>query len=421
MNKFGGNVAATFSTGSTYTPGGGTITITVLATDPVNTSFGFQMTARLDSDQVNGQAGYFIPGANQLVMCDYLSVQFMDTPEPAPNSCGPDVNGNPSIEFVEHSFPKGSFPQSTPYTFTWMPPATNVGPVHFYVAGNVVNDDQNAGPEDHVYTNSYVLTPAAALPPPTIAAGGVVNAASFAKGANGLGLPVAPGSLVAIFGTNLGLAQADASSAPFGISLGGVGVKINGFDAPLRDIFPAPPFPSINAQVPFEALPGGQTSATVPIVVTVNGVASDPQQVQIVTQAPGIFTIPVGVGNAILVNLKDNSIASPTPITGFTTHPIPRGTDAYFYATGLGVMTPPVTDGDGGGAALHTVVNTPVVLVGGITAKATFVQAPGYPGVYQVNITIPSNAPTGSKIDLQIQSSGGSMLSAPGISWIAIQ
>src|SRR5215475_13222532 len=78
VNKFGGNVTATFSTGSTYTPGGGPITISVLATDPVNTHFGFQMTARLDSDQTNGQAGYFIPGANQLVMCDYLSVQFMD-------------------------------------------------------------------------------------------------------------------------------------------------------------------------------------------------------------------------------------------------------------------------------------------------------------------------------------------------------
>lgn len=421
VNVAGGAVTATFSTGSSYTPGGGPITISVSVSDPSNSHYGFQMSARLDSDQINGQAGYFIPGANQLVMCDYNSVQLMDTPEPAVNSCGPDTSGRPSIEFVEHSFPKGSFPQTTPYTFTWMPPATDVGPVHFYVAGNAVNDNQDADAGDHVYTNSYVLTPAASLPPPTIVAGGVLNAASFAKGSNGLGLPVAPGSLVAIFGSNLGSAQADASQAPFDISLGNVGVKINGIDAPLRDVLPAPPYPSINAQVPFGALPSGQTSATVPIVVTVNGVPSDPQQVQLVNQAPGIFTIPVGVGNAILVNLKDFSIAAPTPISGFTTHPIPRGTDAYFYATGLGVMSPPVTDGDGGGSTLHTVINTPVVLVGGITAKATFVQAPGYPGVYQVNLTIPSNAPTGSAVDLQIQSADGSILSAPKISTVAIQ
>jgi uncharacterized protein (TIGR03437 family) len=415
VNKFGGNVTATFSSGSTYTPGGGPITITVLATDPVNTSFGFQMTARLDSDQMNGQAGYFIPGANQLVMCDYLSVQFMDTPEPAPNSCGPDVNGNPSIEFVEHSFPKGSFPQSTPYTFTWMPPATNVGPVHFYVAGNVVNDNQDADAGDHVYTNSYVLTPAVALPAPTILSGGIGNAASYSA-------DLAPGSLVSIFGTNVGSAQSDAQTVPFGTTLGGVGVKINGMDAPVRDVFPAGAYPFINAQVPFEVLASGQTSATVPVTISVNGVQSDPQQVKIVTQAPAIFTIPSGSGNAVLVNLTDFSIAAPKgSITGLTTHPIARGTKAYFYATGLGVMTPPVTDGDGGGATVHNVVNTPVVLVGGITAAAAFAQAPGYPGVYQVNVTIPANAPTGSAVDLQMRSADGTVTSATKISTVAIQ
>jgi uncharacterized protein (TIGR03437 family) len=424
VNASGGGVTATFSTGSTYTPGSGPITITVNATDPVNTSFGFQMSARLDSNLIEGQAGYFIPSANQLVMCDYLSVQYMDLPEPAPNSCGVDVNGLPSVEFVEQSFPKGSFPQATPYTFQWMPPATNVGPVHFYVAGNVVNDDQMADAPDHVYTNSYVLTAGAPLPPPTVAAGGVLNAASFAKGSNGLGLPVAPGSLVAIFGSNLGSAQADATGAPFGDTLGNVSVTLNNIPMPLRDVFPALPYPSINAQVPFGVLASGQTSATVPIVVTVNGVASDPQQVQIVTQAPGIFTIPSGAGNAVLVNLTDFSIAAPTgSITGLTTHPIPRGTKAFFYATGLGIMSPPVADGAGEGATgTPTAESTPVVMIGGITAPVTFAgQAPGYPGVSQVNVTIPANAPTGSAVSLQIQSADGSVVSAAKISTIAIQ
>jgi len=415
VNVAGGGVTATFSTGSSYTPGGGAITISVTVTDPNNTHFGFQMSARLDSDQINGQAGYFVPGANQLVMCDYNSVQFMDTPEPAPNSCGPDGNGNPSIEFVEHSFPKGSFPQTTPYTFTWMPPATNVGPVHFYVAGNAVNDNQDADAGDHVYTNSYVLTPAVALPPPTILTGGIGNAANYSK-------DLAPGSLVSIFGTNVGSAQADAQTVPFGTTLGGVGVKINGIDAPVRDVFPAGAFPFVNAQVPFEVLSSGQTSATVPVALIVNGVQSDPQQVKIVTQAPAIFTIPSGSGNAVLVNLADFSIAAPTgSITGLTTHPIARGGKAFFYATGLGVMTPPVANGDGGGAITHNAV-LPVVMVGGITAPVGFAgQASGFPGVYQVNITIPQNAPTGSAVDLQIQSADGTVTSATKISTVAIQ
>jgi uncharacterized protein (TIGR03437 family) len=415
VNAAGGSVTATFSSGSTYIPGGGPIMISVSVSDPANSHYGFQMTARLDSDQTNGQAGYFIPGNNQLVMCDYNSVNLMDTPEASVNGCGPDMNGNPSIEFVEHSFPKGSFPQTTPYTFTWMPPATNVGPVHFYVAGNAVDDNQDADSGDHVYTNSYVLTPAAALPAPTILSGGIGNAANYSK-------DLAPGSLVSIFGTNVGSAQADAQTLPFATALGGVGVKINGIDAPVRDVFPAGAFPFINAQVPFEVLSSGQTSATVPVTITVNGVQSDPQQVKIVTQAPAIFTIPSGAGNAVLVNLTDFSIAAPAgSIPGLTTHPIARGANAYFYATGLGVTTPPVTDGDGGGSMLHTVVNTPVVLVGGITAKASFAQAPGYPGVYQVNVTIPGNAPTGSAVDLQMRSADGTVTSAAKISTVAVQ
>ncbi len=420
VNALAGSVNASFSSGTTYIPGGGPVTIMVTVTDPVNTYFGFQMSARLDSDLISGQAGHFATGGpNEAVICDYTSADFMNLPE-GPNGCGVDGNGVPVVEFIEHAFPsKTSSAQTTPYTITWTPPAANVGPVHFYVAGNAVNNDQMAGPQDHVYTNSYILTPAAALPPPTIASGGVLNAASFAKDSKGLGLPVAPGSLVAIFGSNLGSAQADASTVPFPALLGNVSVKFGSFPAALRDVLPALPYPSVNAQVPFETPLGTQN-----VVVTVNGVASAAQPAQIVAQAPGVFTIPSGVGNAVLVNLTPNdfSIAAPTgSIPGLATHPIARGTKAFFYATGLGVMTPAVKDGDDGGSTTHNAV-TPVVMVGGITAPVTFAgQAPGYPGVYQVNITIPQTAPTGSAVDLQIQSADGSILSAPKISTIAIQ
>src|SRR5580698_1282762 len=40
INAAGGSVTATFSSGSTYTPGGGPITITVSVTDQVNKHFG---------------------------------------------------------------------------------------------------------------------------------------------------------------------------------------------------------------------------------------------------------------------------------------------------------------------------------------------------------------------------------------------
>src|SRR5580658_9023314 len=95
----------------------------------------------------------------------------------------------------------------------------------------------------------------------TVDAGGVLNAASFAKNASGQGTPVAPGSLVSIFGTGLGTTQADADSVPFSTSLGGVSVTFNGIPAPLRDVVPASQL--VNAQIPFEVLSAGQTSGTV--------------------------------------------------------------------------------------------------------------------------------------------------------------
>ena len=70
INAAGGGVTATFSSGSSYTPGGPAITITVSVSDPANMGYGFQMTARLDSDLANGQAGDFTSGANQIVLCD---------------------------------------------------------------------------------------------------------------------------------------------------------------------------------------------------------------------------------------------------------------------------------------------------------------------------------------------------------------
>jgi uncharacterized protein (TIGR03437 family) len=254
----------------------------------------------------------------------------------------------------------------------------------------------------------------------SIVPGGVLNAASFDKGGSG----VAPGSLIAIFGTGLGAAQADADTVPFSTVLGGVRVTVNGVSAALRDVIPAAGI--VNAQVPFDVFPPGQTTGTVDLAVAFAG-ALTTQSVKIVPVAPGLFTIPSGAGNAILVNLTDFQIAAPAgTIQGLTTRPINRGENAYFYATGLGAMTPPVTDGSDGGTVTHTANSTPIVWIGGVntgvTAPVIFAgQAGGYPGVYQVNISIPSNAPTGDKVAIQLQSADGSVTSLANVATVSIR
>jgi uncharacterized protein (TIGR03437 family) len=256
---------------------------------------------------------------------------------------------------------------------------------------------------------------------PIVASGGVLNAASFATDANGHGTAVAPGSLVQIYGTFPGAAAQGPANAPLPTTLGNVNVMFNGISAPLSLVSPTGSFPFINAQIPFELLTAGQTSATVSVAVTVNGFVSVSQPVPVMQAAPGIFTIPPnGQGNAILVFLDPTDqtarIAAPASASiGYPTGPIPRGQGGFFYATGLGNMTPPVVDGDGGlgpPVATHTANATPIVLIGGITAAVQYAgQAPGYPGVNQINIIVPSNAPTGNAVTLQVSSADGTVTS----------
>ena len=436
INASGGSVSATFSTGSIYIPGGQPITITVTVTDPASNwsgYFGFQMTARLDSDQNTGQAGHFIVGApNQAVFCDLNAALNLANNFEGKNGCGTYVTGpakgKPVVEFIEHAFPNvNSSAQTTPYTFTWTPPATNVGPVHFYLAGNAVNNDHTASGLDHVYTTSYILTPGVALPPPSVATGGVLNAASLTKDSNGLGTPVAPGSLVQIYGSNLGGAESHATQVPFPQSLGGVSIKFNGIAAPLKDVAPVGPFGDVNtfvnAEVPFGVAPG-----TVNVVATVNGIPSPAESTTIVPSAPGVFTIPAtGQGYGILVFADSTSpnackcrLAAPSSVDlGYPTGPIPRGMNSFFYAAGLGTMTPPVADGDGTTDPNNPSVALvqPKVWIGdGTNAPVQAIlqfagQAPGFPGVYQINIQIPAGAPTGDNLFLWLTTPDGSVTS----------
>lgn len=263
---------------------------------------------------------------------------------------------------------------------------------------------------------------------PSVVPGGVLNAASFAKNASGQGTPVAPGSLVSIFGTGLGTTQADADTVPFSTLLGGVSVTFNNIPAPLRDVVPGAQL--VNAQIPFEVLPAGQTSGTVNVVVTVGTVQTAPQTVSIVPQAPGLFTIPPGVGNVIMADISKGFIVGPTGVNiGLgPMQPIPRGDFAYFYATGLGQFmpsgnNPPVADGGVGAPGVtYTAVNLPQVTIGGIQAQVLFAgQAPGFPGVYQVNIQIPQNAPTGDGIAMRMISADGAQISPDKVATISVQ
>lgn len=240
---------------------------------------------------------------------------------------------------------------------------------------------------------------------PVIVDNGILNGASFAKGQ-----PVAPGSLVSIFGDNLATSLASASSVPFSTSLAGVGVSIGGVAAPLRDAIPgtATSRSQINAQIPWDALQGQQPGG-VAVTVTNSGGTSPSQQLQIAPVAPGIFTIPPGIGNAIVIN-PDGSIAAPSgSIPGFPTKPAKRGDPVFFYATGLGAVTPPAANGADSLDQLRKSIASFTVVVDGIPVTPFFTGlSPQFPGVNQINFTVPNGARSGL-VALQIQTEDGTL------------
>jgi uncharacterized protein (TIGR03437 family) len=275
-----------------------------------------------------------------------------------------------------------------------------------------------------------VTSPAIFAQKPVIADGGVLDAASFAKDPKtGFGLPTAPGTLVSIFGTFPASTVAFADTIPYSASLGGVSVTIGGIDAPLQNVIldqsTSGGFPFITAQVPFGAL-GSLTSGNANVIVTVNSVPSDPKPMPFVAAAPVIFTIPAtGQGNAVLVmtdgpNVGKIAAPSPAAVLNYPAAPIKAGGRAFFYATGLGAMTPPVKEGEGGlDGVTHQVNSPPTVLIGGITANVEYAGVSGYPGVYQINIVMPTGVAAGDKVSLVIKTADGSLTS--NTSTVAVQ
>jgi uncharacterized protein (TIGR03437 family) len=232
---------------------------------------------------------------------------------------------------------------------------------------------------------------------PVVADGGVLNAASAARGQ-----AVSPGSLVSIFGSELAASLSQADSIPLATSLGGVSVTVNNVSAPLLFVSPG----QINAQVPFNAMGGGSASGNASVVVR-RGSASSTTQVRVEAVSPGIFTTQFGVGQAISINPNGSLTAAAGAIPGLSTEPTTAGGVIIILCTGLGAVDPPIQAGEAPGATLRQTVDRPVVMIGGVEAAVLFSGlSPQFPGVYQLNVQVASGTPTGNAVPLQLRQGG---------------
>jgi uncharacterized protein (TIGR03437 family) len=225
---------------------------------------------------------------------------------------------------------------------------------------------------------------------PTVADGGVLNAASFARGQ-----AVSRGSLISIFGSELASGLAQAGSIPLSTSLADVSVTFDGIQAPILFVSPG----QINAQLPWEGAASGSST----VVVTRAGQSSEPKQFQIGPVSPGIFSVNFGVGTAIAINL-DGSLAAPeNSIPGIRTRPARTGDPLIVLATGFGQVTPPARTGNNSVDTLRTTTTMPTVLIGGREAMVQFSGlAPEFVGVNQLNVIVP-NISAGDAVPIQVR------------------
>ncbi|MBI4443927.1 MAG: hypothetical protein HY649_11200 [Acidobacteria bacterium] len=208
---------------------------------------------------------------------------------------------------------------------------------------------------------------------PSVPLAGIVRGASFALWP----APVAPGSIIAIFGTNLASSTASASSVPWPRVLGGTSVEINGTPIPLLFVSPL----QIQAQLPSE-LSGSMAS----LIVRNEIGSSEPVAVSLALVAPAIFSKNMqGTGEGAIT-----FASSQLPVGA--DRPARAGDFVQVFATGLGPVSPTVRSGESAPLMFLSRTTFPVTAtLSGVPALVDFAGlAPSLVGVYQVNVQIPA-------------------------------
>jgi uncharacterized protein (TIGR03437 family) len=369
----GSGVEIELPEGLNYTPGVKQ-RWTIRVTQPA-TLYGFQVSARLASNERTGQAGTFTPAdANTQVLCQDNRLR-----------PGSGCRAEAPVEFAEHSLASG---QNT-FTVEWTPPATDSGIVRVYVAGNAANGN---GKEDgdRIFVNQYELVPKSAgpaLPAPRLRAETPVLQAFSGR------VGLSSGTYLEVYGfdftrntrtwggddfTNNGT-QAPAS-------LDGVKVNVNGKPAFVYFISPN----QINVQAPDDEALGDvsievETASGKSSAATVTKTKVSPALL-----APGSFN--VGGKQYVVAQFQDLTyVGRANLIAGVPTRPARPGEVITIYALGCG-PTNPATSAGQVVSGLRTLASPLQVTFGSTVAQAQGFMAPNLVGLCQLNITVPNVA-----------------------------
>lgn len=193
------------------------------------------------------------------------------------------------------------------------------------------------------------------------------------------GASPSPGSLITAYGTNLapeGLTLADRFPLPE--SLAGVSLLVNGTSLPLLAVTPW----QVNAQLPQE-LPDGPAAFQLRLA---DGGQPAPVAADVAPYAPWIYA---GADCHAFYHAG-------TPQAADEAHPAQAGEVVVSFWTGLGRTDPWLAAGLPAPVSPLSRSAQPEPQIGGQPAKVTFAGlAPGFAGLYQVNVVVPAGLKPG--------------------------
>jgi uncharacterized protein (TIGR03437 family) len=225
----------------------------------------------------------------------------------------------------------------------------------------------------------------------------VLNAANFLPGR-----PLAPGVIASIFSRGAPFSQETRvfnelpEPLPLPLTLADVAVFLNGHPVPLLFVSPN----QINFIVPGNAPDVG--SADLRVVRQSSGATLAAGPVEMNEVSPALFTLPsTGSGQVALVN-EDGTVSGPT-------NPARRGTVVSIYGTGQGRVQGAPPDGFPA-TGLSPTDEKPRVLINNVPVSEDAVSfsglAPGFVGLWQINVRIPETVAPGNAIPLSVQFRG---------------
>lgn len=138
-------------------------------------------------------------------------------------------------------------------------------------------------------------------------------------------------------------------------------------------------------------LPSNTPVGTGTVTVTYSGTASNAFSFQVVAAALGLDTYyGSGSGLGVATNATTGALYN-------YTNSIPPGTTVVLWGSGAG------STGDSDivfTSTPHAASSVPTIYIGGVQATVLYAGSAGYPGVNQINVTVPTNVPTGCGVSV---------------------